>query len=45
MKRVKTFFNTDTRKSECPTFHMIVDKLADYFNMDVKATRLNWSVL
>ena len=29
-------------KSECPTFHMIVDKIADYFNMDVKATRLNW---
>ena len=29
-------------KKECPTFTMIVDKIADYFHMDVKATRLNW---
>jgi hypothetical protein len=29
-------------KKECPTFSMVVDKIADYFHMDVKATRLNW---
>lgn len=29
-------------KEECPTFIMIVDKLAKYFKMDVKATRFNW---
>ena len=29
-------------KKECPTFHMVVEKIADYFHMDVKATRLNW---
>eukprot|EP00092_Neocalanus_flemingeri_P006899 GFUD01007447.1.p1 GENE.GFUD01007447.1~~GFUD01007447.1.p1 ORF type:complete len:344 (-),score=96.56 GFUD01007447.1:170-1201(-) len=26
----------------CPTFHMVLDKIKDYFNMDIKATRLNW---
>lgn len=29
-------------KDACPTFHWVVDTLADYFQMDVKATRLNW---
>jgi len=29
-------------KNACPTFAMVVDRLAEYFNMDVKATRLNW---
>lgn len=29
-------------KKECPTFMMVIDKIADYFNMDIKATRLNW---
>ncbi len=29
-------------KEACPTFHWVVDKLADYFDMDIKATRLNW---
>ncbi|XP_023331836.1 uncharacterized protein LOC111703967 [Eurytemora carolleeae] len=29
-------------KKHCPTFHMVLDKIADYFNMDIKATRLNW---
>ncbi len=29
-------------KDACPTFHMVVDKIANYFDMDVKATRLNW---
>jgi len=26
----------------CPTFHLVLDKIKDYFNMDIKATRLNW---
>jgi hypothetical protein len=29
-------------KSKCPTFSMIVDKLSQYFQMDIKASRLNW---
>ena len=29
-------------KEKCPTFSWIVETMADYFNMDVKATRLNW---
>ncbi len=29
-------------KEKCPTFSWVVDKMASYFNMDVKATRLNW---
>lgn len=29
-------------KKSCPTFHMVLDKLAEYFEMDVKATRFNW---
>jgi len=29
-------------KAKCPTFAMIVDKLAKYFKMDVKASRFNW---
>jgi hypothetical protein len=29
-------------KNKCPTFLMIIDKLSKYFNMDVKASRLNW---
>jgi hypothetical protein len=29
-------------KKHSPTFNMIIDKLSKYFNMDVKATRLNW---
>eukprot|EP00095_Tigriopus_kingsejongensis_P010406 maker-scaffold203_size261420-snap-gene-0.13 protein:Tk10406 transcript:maker-scaffold203_size261420-snap-gene-0.13-mRNA-1 annotation:"PREDICTED: uncharacterized protein LOC100207802" len=28
-------------KDDCPTFHMILDKIRDYFEMDIKATRLN----
>jgi len=28
-------------KSKSPTFNMIVTKLAEYFNIDVKATRFN----
>ena len=26
----------------CPTFHMVLSKIRDYFNMDIAATRLNW---
>ena len=29
-------------KEKCPTFCMIVDRIAKYFEMDVKATRFNW---
>jgi len=29
-------------KKHCPTFAWVVDKLADYFDMNVQATRLNW---
>jgi hypothetical protein len=29
-------------KKNAPTFKMIIDKIAKYFRMDVKATRLNW---
>jgi hypothetical protein len=29
-------------KTKCPTFGMVVDKLAKYFKMDVKASRFNW---
>jgi hypothetical protein len=35
--------NDRTRwKDVCPTFHMVVNRIAEYFNMDVKATRFNW---
>ena len=26
----------------CPTFHMVLSKIRDYFNMHISATRLNW---
>lgn len=29
-------------KRDCPTFNMIVQRLIDFFQMNVKATRLNW---
>lgn len=29
-------------KTECPTFGIIIEKLAEYFNMTIKATRFNW---
>lgn len=29
-------------KDYCPTFEMIVNRIADFFDMDVKATRFNW---
>ena len=33
--------NLDWKKS-CPMFNYVVNKVAKYFNMDVKATRFNW---
>eukprot|EP00092_Neocalanus_flemingeri_P077963 GFUD01096892.1.p1 GENE.GFUD01096892.1~~GFUD01096892.1.p1 ORF type:complete len:421 (-),score=79.06 GFUD01096892.1:209-1471(-) len=29
-------------KESCPTFAIILDKIKNYFDMDIKATRLNW---
>lgn len=29
-------------KEKCPTFSWIVEKMASYFGMEVKATRMNW---
>lgn len=29
-------------KKNCKTFNMVVERLKKFFNMDVKATRLNW---
>jgi hypothetical protein len=29
-------------KLNCPTFNMVIDRLQNYFNMDVQTTRFNW---
>ena len=29
-------------KSKCPTFYKVLDKIKNYFNMDIKATRFNY---
>jgi hypothetical protein len=29
-------------KSRCPTFNIIINKIASYLNVDIKATRFNW---
>ena len=29
-------------KNSCPTFCNILDKISEYFNMEIKASRLNW---
>ena len=29
-------------KKHCPTFHFVLNKIRDFFNMDISATRLNW---
>jgi hypothetical protein len=29
-------------KNKCPTFNSIIEKIKIYFDMDIKATRLNW---
>ena len=28
-------------KSKCPTFSLVIDRIRNFFNMDIKATRLN----
>ena len=34
--------NQENWKEKSPTFKMVIDKIRDYFKMDIKATRLNW---
>jgi hypothetical protein len=29
-------------KKHCPTFNLVIQRLIDYFNVDVQSTRLNW---
>jgi len=29
-------------KAHCPTFHLVLDTIRDYFKMSISATRLNW---
>lgn len=29
-------------KNECPTFQLIINRIRDFFNMDIQATRCNW---
>lgn len=29
-------------KSKCPTFKMVIDRIKNFFDMDIKATRFNW---
>lgn len=29
-------------KKDCPIFNSVIDRIAKYFNLDVKATRFNW---
>ncbi len=29
-------------KQKCPTFNLVLDKIASFFNMEIKATRLNY---
>lgn len=29
-------------KEACPTFHMIIDRIRDFFGMRIEATRFNW---
>ena len=31
-------------KEKCPTFNMIIQRLRDSFNMDIKSTRFNWYI-
>ena len=34
--------NLGNWKSKCPTFMMVINKMKEYFDMDIKATRFNW---
>lgn len=29
-------------KAKCPTFNMVISRIQEYFDMDIKATRFNW---
>ena len=29
-------------KNNCPTFNMVIERIKEYFNMDIQATRFNW---
>lgn len=29
-------------KEECPTFKIVIERIREFFGMDIKATRLNW---
>lgn len=31
-------------KSKCPTFSLVINRIRDFFKMDIKATRFNWYV-
>jgi len=38
----KTIYTQSGAKNNVPTFHMIIDKISKFFNMDIKATRFNF---
>ena len=38
----KTVFTQHGTINNVPTFHMIIDKISKFFNMDIKATRFNF---
>jgi hypothetical protein len=38
----KTVFTPHGTINNVPTFHMIIDKISKFFNMDIKATRFNF---
>ena len=38
----KTIFTPQGTKNNVPTFHMIIDKISKFFNMEIKATRFNF---
>jgi hypothetical protein len=29
-------------KEQCPTFKLVIERIRDFFNMDIQATRFNW---
>lgn len=31
-------------KSKCPTFSLVINRIKDFFKMDIKATRFNWYI-
>jgi hypothetical protein len=38
----KTKYTQNSAKSNVPTFNMIIEKISNFFNMDIKATRFNF---